>query len=359
MAVLVLPVCWRMRSSLAASGGKAASARHYRETVFRNAVQASYNGAKWAHFRDNPNRPILRYVAVNDSRTRPSHKALHGLMMPMDDPRWQTLSPPGGHGCRCTLMSLSERQAKAMGYDGAPKDLPTWTDKHGHDHVCQPDKGWAHSPENQDLIAYLREKERKAGLSRAVFDAGKTDAPVAWTPPSPDGSAESQIRYDIITRGQEEGVEYAAIVGEGGLLLAMVRGEADKVDLRDLLERHIDIREIVHNHPSGLSLSRQDLLTASAYNIRVTALATWSEGEFTARALVSDTVLYAHYYEAETVAKRFIAAHYLEGTISKDEAFFLLPHIVNKILHDKGIIDYNVLNYPPNLKELMNRIDAK
>ena len=27
--------------------------RHYRETVFRNAVQVSYNGAKWAHFRDN------------------------------------------------------------------------------------------------------------------------------------------------------------------------------------------------------------------------------------------------------------------------------------------------------------------
>lgn len=144
--------------------------RHYRETVFRNAVQVSYNGAKWAHFRDNLDRPILRYVAVNDSRTRPSHKALHGLMMPMDDPRWQTLAPSNGHGCRCTLMSLSDKQAKAFGYDGAPAELPTWTDKHGHDHVCQPDKGWAHSPENQDLTALLREREQKAGLSQAVYN---------------------------------------------------------------------------------------------------------------------------------------------------------------------------------------------
>lgn len=74
--------------------------KSYQETVFRTAVQSSYNAGRWAHFRDHAERrPILRYTAINDSRTRPAHRALHGLMMPVDDPRWQTLAPPGGFNC--------------------------------------------------------------------------------------------------------------------------------------------------------------------------------------------------------------------------------------------------------------------
>lgn len=143
--------------------------KSYQETVFRTAVQSSYNAGRWAHFRDHAERrPILRYTAINDSRTRPAHRALHGLMMPVDDPRWQTLAPPGGFNCRCTLMSLSERQAKGMGYTGAPQDIPTWTDKHGVEHTAAPDKGWNHSPEH-DLTDLLREREKKAGVAPAQY----------------------------------------------------------------------------------------------------------------------------------------------------------------------------------------------
>jgi prophage muMc02, F protein len=74
--------------------------KHYQETVFRTAMISSYNGAKWTHFRAHAERrPVLRYVAINDRRTRPAHHALHGLMMPVDEERWQQLAPPLGFNC--------------------------------------------------------------------------------------------------------------------------------------------------------------------------------------------------------------------------------------------------------------------
>lgn len=146
--------------------------KHYREVVFRNAMLSSYNSAKWASFRDNAQRfPVLRYSAINDGRTRPAHSAMHGLMMPVNDPRWQTLAPPSGHNCRCTLQSLTEKQAKAYGYKGAPDKLPTYIDNKGIEQTVQADKGWHHSPELGNLDELLREREQAAGMPAAIYKA--------------------------------------------------------------------------------------------------------------------------------------------------------------------------------------------
>ena len=175
--------------------------KSYQETVFRTTVLSSYNAGRWAHFRDHAERrPILRYTAIKDSRTRPAHRALHGLMMPVDDPRGQTLAPPGGFNCRCTLMSLSERQAKGMGYTGAPQDIPTWTDKHGVEHTAAPDKGWNHSPE-YDLTDYLRQKEQKVGLGRAVYNKTMDKTSLANDLHKAAESAEPQITELLLLAG--------------------------------------------------------------------------------------------------------------------------------------------------------------
>lgn len=171
--------------------GMLALPRHYQETVFRTAMLSSYNGAKWTHFRAHiGRRPILRYIAVNDHRTRPAHHALHGLMMPVEDERWANLSPPLGFNCRCSLVSLSDKQAKALGYSGAPEKLPTWEDDHGVSHTAAADKGWG-SPERRDLTDYLRQKEAKAGLGKA-----------AYTEPSPPFPTPENWR-DVAKMGEE------------------------------------------------------------------------------------------------------------------------------------------------------------
>ena len=262
------------------------------------------------------------------------------------------------HNCRCTLMSLSEQQAKGMGYTGTPQDIPTWTDKHGVEHTAAPDKGWNHSPEH-DLTDLLREREQRLNMNAAVYDSG--DAPPHPEPylprPPRKGDAADQVRYDIITHGQADGVEYAALLGEGGALLAMMKGEARNVDLGDLLKAHPEAKEIYHNHPSGVSLSKEDLYTASLHKVGITAFATWSEGEYSARVLTTFAVFDDAYHIAEDAAKMLLRGAFRRGEITKQDALDTVQHIICLKLHKQGVIAYNA-QLTPELAAIMKKLDG-
>jgi SPP1 gp7 family putative phage head morphogenesis protein len=134
--------------------------KHRQELVYRNAVQNAYSIGRHTHYQKHKEtRPYLRYSAVNDSRTRPSHGAMHGTVLPVDDPFWATNTPPNGHACRCTVMSLSKRQAGRTGISGKAPGV-------------NPDEGWGYNPgtdyagemENmlKEKVAGLRERLRRA-----------------------------------------------------------------------------------------------------------------------------------------------------------------------------------------------------
>lgn len=106
------------------------------ETIYRNSAQTAYQAGHWRDFEENKAiRPYLMYDAINDSRTRPSHLAMDGIIKPVDDAFWNTHSCPGGHRCRCTLRSLSQRDAMAKG--GVTHSVPA---------DAKPDKGWGYKP---------------------------------------------------------------------------------------------------------------------------------------------------------------------------------------------------------------------
>jgi uncharacterized protein with gpF-like domain len=101
-------------------------------------------------------RPFLMYDAINDSRTRENHRALDGFIAPSDDPVWDRIYPPNGHNCRCTVISLSKRQAEARGWSGSTPAVPAETDS-----------GWAYNPaKGQDEVLEGILAERMAELGR-------------------------------------------------------------------------------------------------------------------------------------------------------------------------------------------------
>ncbi|HGC5033035.1 TPA: phage minor head protein, partial [Escherichia coli] len=74
------------------------------DTIFRTNMSVLYSAGRWAEQMENvDDRPYWMYTGINDSHTRRSHLALHGLVLRWDDPFWQAFYPPNGWRCRCSV----------------------------------------------------------------------------------------------------------------------------------------------------------------------------------------------------------------------------------------------------------------
>lgn len=55
-------------------------------------------------------------MTINDSRTRISHKVLHGLILPREHPFWEKNYPGrNGFGCRCRADAYSRKELERKG----------------------------------------------------------------------------------------------------------------------------------------------------------------------------------------------------------------------------------------------------
>ncbi len=134
------------------------------KTIFDVNMRVSYAAGHWTAFEaTKAARPYLRYVAILDDETRPSHRARHNLCLPVDHPYWDTWAPPCGWNCRCTLQSLSERDVKKLQAEGEnltfepPQDtLTTFINRRTGVETTVPegiDPGWAYNPGKAGWLA--------------------------------------------------------------------------------------------------------------------------------------------------------------------------------------------------------------
>lgn len=110
--------------------------KHYLKNVFRTNIQTAYGHGRWQQQQKNKaKRPYLMYSAIDDTRVRPSHLALNRIIRHIDDPFWLLYYPPWGFMCRCTIIALTEKEAKKLGIT-SDEDLPQIAE----------DMGWSTSP---------------------------------------------------------------------------------------------------------------------------------------------------------------------------------------------------------------------
>jgi SPP1 gp7 family putative phage head morphogenesis protein len=128
------------------------------ETVYRNAVQASYNTGRWYQLTDPEMtllRPYLMFDAVLDDRTTSVCRACDGVVKAHDDPWWLTHAPALHHRCRSTLRSLRPSEARRRGITAS-------------DPVVEVPDGWGAAPPAKASGEELKPKAER-------FD------PEAWT----------------------------------------------------------------------------------------------------------------------------------------------------------------------------------
>lgn len=104
--------------------------------IFDTNLRMAHAKGRWERIeRVAEERPWLRYIAVQDERTRDDHAAWHETVLRWDDPFWQTHYPPNGWRCRCLVMQLSDDDLAAFGFDPSTGPPPgseatrPWTNK--------------------------------------------------------------------------------------------------------------------------------------------------------------------------------------------------------------------------------------
>ncbi len=87
-------------------------------TIYENNIRPAYNAGRYSQMTD-PDvlkyRPNWMYQHGDSIHPRPMHQGWNGIVLPADDPWWQTHFTPNGWGCKCRIVALSNRDMTRLG----------------------------------------------------------------------------------------------------------------------------------------------------------------------------------------------------------------------------------------------------
>lgn len=85
-------------------------------TIYMTNLRTAHAAGRLAQLRE-ADYPHWMYRHSGSSNPRHQHKAWNGLILPANDPFWQTHYPPNGFGCGCRAIGI-RREADAKRYGG-------------------------------------------------------------------------------------------------------------------------------------------------------------------------------------------------------------------------------------------------
>ena len=171
----------------------------------RNYLQAEYQTAKrgaqmahlWNKFLEQKEYyPNLVYRTVGDSRVRPEHAALNGVVKPIDDPFWKTYYPPNGWRCRCTVMNTAEKVS-----EGTFDDKTVKPEFHGNtalDEEILTSKGTFFKLLNKDHKAKINAELVKYNMPMEIAYHGKHKKKVFVSPFADDKDLVNNVETAVV-----------------------------------------------------------------------------------------------------------------------------------------------------------------
>jgi SPP1 gp7 family putative phage head morphogenesis protein len=91
------------------------------QLIFEVNTRQSYAAGRWARIeRSKDTLPFVVYRTRRDEKVRASHRPWDGLVLPVDDPWWDTHYPPCGWRCRCTAYAINQRGIDKLRAAGLP-----------------------------------------------------------------------------------------------------------------------------------------------------------------------------------------------------------------------------------------------
>lgn len=154
----------------------------------------------------NSDAEFLRYTAVLDSKTRASHRALHGVILPKDHPFWDTHYPPNAWNCRCKARAYTKQELKSRGWS-VTENIPS----------VEPHPDWAYNvgkTDNLDAVfADKVEKLKDKAVSKDFYENAKAFL----------GELERKRNLYVWQSGLDEAVEQIIVKGDPKTPINMVQ----------------------------------------------------------------------------------------------------------------------------------------
>lgn len=86
------------------------------KTIYHTNLQTAYSAGQWERIQQTKQfLPYLQYMPSMSENKRLEHKKFYNIVRPVDDPIWQSISPPNGYGCRCWIKQISKTKAEKIG----------------------------------------------------------------------------------------------------------------------------------------------------------------------------------------------------------------------------------------------------
>lgn len=104
--------------------------------IFQTNMATAYAAGQWARVQEDKREfPYLKYIASTAEQKRASHMAFYGRIWRVDDPIWQSIFPPNGYGCQCTVRQLTAKQALRERGEDISKQPENFTEQQKANHA--------------------------------------------------------------------------------------------------------------------------------------------------------------------------------------------------------------------------------
>lgn len=262
------------------------------ELIARTNLQTAYGVGRRRALEESADLlPFWEYSAVGDDRTRPSHRALDGVILPANHEFWDAHYPPWGFNCRCTVVAVGEMPD---GYDPAK---PNGESTIAYDENGNPTKAEIDT-QVVDLSAgkFRGVPRQNVGLKQTIIEAATESATKELASIykrekliDPDNTDVPETLRDLIGADAKTKIrsmaqqmkaanfkyEHAVIVDTDGAVKYYKIGTFDSVDIVESAEDEFKGMTLLHRHPNrqitdiggyandGGPLSAEDIVAAA------------------------------------------------------------------------------------------------
>lgn len=146
------------------------------KTIYDTNLRTAHSEGQWQRIQDRKESfPYLQYDGANSEHPRLQHRAWDGLVLPVDDPFWQSHLPVKAWGCKCRVIPLTRGQLRRQGLEVADApEVPSVP------HVNARTGEVQQIPEGVDAAFHYPPGGRRASLNRHLVDTLEAaPAPIA------------------------------------------------------------------------------------------------------------------------------------------------------------------------------------